>query len=523
MHDILCVMLQRIKVLAQRDILLYVVFFTGAVILAVEIMAVRILAPYFGNTIFSFSSVISVILAALSIGYWYGGRLADRLPQAANFYRLVAWAGVSVLLVQAIAVLLLPFLSALFSLIWGPLISATVLFFYPSYLFGLLSPYVIKLRSVQLPERGVGSISGEVFFASTLGSIGGSLLSGFVLIPHVGITLSMVTMGVLVSLVGVLGTLRQQRKKAVFLAALAIVSVVFNLYTHQTSADLSFFQGDVLYVKDGVYERISVIDTSYYGGQPGRVLLLDRSFSSGITLPEGGLLFPYTRYHALYRFFHPDLKNALVLGAGTGTVAREIHAQYPDAQVDMVDIEPVLFDLAHEYFHVPETPHIRGYVGDSRQFLHTNDTKYDFVFGDTYASLAVPWHVMTKEYYMLLRDNMRDGGVYVGNYIATLDTIQPSLFGSILRTISEAFENVYVFAVTSRYSMDPQNIMIVAVKGTDGPRLTREALWKSDDYELRSFAGNFIPIDLAATPKYQLFTDNLAPVELYSARLLSAQ
>ena len=155
----------------QRNILLYIVFLTGASVLIVEIVAVRILSPYYGNTIYTVSSVISVILAALSLGYYVGGRLADRWPHPRIFFNIIFVSGLSVFIIQLLTTTLLPSQGHRLSLMIGPLVSALVLFFLPSFLLGLLSPFAIKLQQQKLPQRGIGRISGEVFFYSTLGSI----------------------------------------------------------------------------------------------------------------------------------------------------------------------------------------------------------------------------------------------------------------------------------------------------------------------------------------------------------------
>ncbi|KKS38900.1 MAG: Spermine synthase [Parcubacteria group bacterium GW2011_GWD2_42_14] len=517
---------KHLMLLYRRDVLLYVIFITGAVVLAVEVMAVRILAPFFGNTIFSFSSVVSIILAALSVGYWHGGRLADKHPDKNFFYLLVSLAGSTVIFAHFVSQFILPFLSDFFSISFGPLIATLTLFFIPSYFFGLLSPFVVKLRSLDLAERGIGQVSGEVFFSSTLGSILGSLLSGFVLIPYVGISMSMYAMGVLVVLIGVVGRYNKTPFKRLdiffYLVVIGALSIpLFDVNEPEVLAG----GGEVLFSKDGLYEKVRVVDKIHSSGQPVRLLRQDRSFSSGIQLPTGDLLFPYTLYYKLYNFFHDPatLTHALVLGAGTGTVAKEINQEYPDAVVDVVDIEPILFELSHEYFMVPEDDNIREYVADGRQSLRTNEQQYELIFGDMYSSLySLPFQVMTKEYCELLYSRLTDGGVYVGNYISSLDTLPPSLLGSIVVTFSEVFDSVYLFAMETPEYSGPQNIVLVATKGTHVPTLTKTALANADDRTIRSFVEYFVELEdvFPTLSPYDVFTDDLAPVEFHSMELL---
>src|SRR5687767_1604729 len=204
-----------------RLLLLCTVFLTGMAILIVEIAATRILAPYFGNSIYTFSSVIGIILAALSIGYYLGGRLADHKPSATVFYGLIAAGGISVLLLQLLNIHLLPLIAYRLSMIHGPLTVSLLLFLLPALLLGMLSPFAIKLLHEEDPAAGVGSVSGLVFFWSTLGSIAGSLGAGFVLIPHWGVSHIVLGVGAVLLLLGGGGMLiaAWARRQGVIVAA----------------------------------------------------------------------------------------------------------------------------------------------------------------------------------------------------------------------------------------------------------------------------------------------------------------
>ncbi len=514
-------MLKRVQTVLRRDVLLFVVFATGLVVLAVEILAVRILAPFFGNTIFSFSSIISVILAALSVGYWYGGRLADKRPEQGFFFTLVLWSGIAVLIVHALGTLLLPLMATVFPITYGPLIAAVVLFFVPAFIFGLLSPFVIKLRSVQLSERGVGTISGEVFFWSTFGSIAGSLLSGFYLVPFVGVSTSMTILGSVTALIGLVGVVACQKKRKVLPIFPLIVGVTLSIMTAQTNMPsfLNIANAEVLYSEDGLYEKISVLDMSWYG-TPARVLLLDRSFSSATSVPGGQPLFGYAQYWQLYEYFDDELERALVLGAGAGSVATGLYHQYPEAIIDVVDIEPKLYEVAYDYFLMPRDERLQTHVADGRQFVRTSDNVYDLVFADMYSTyFSVPWHVSTREHYQLVYNRMRDGGMYVGNYIAALDQTPPSLLGAHMRTMAEVFDAVYVFAVESAQKTTVQNIVLVGTKG-DTEEITREGLRTHDDAGVSQFWAHLVPFNKQALQRHPPFTDELAPIELYTAELL---
>src|SRR3989344_5689515 len=183
-----------------KDILLLAsVFITGCAVLIIEIAATRILSPYYGNTIYTTSSVIGTVLAALSLGYYFGGIVSDKNPHHSTFYSIIFISGLCVVFTYTFHITILSNLSLLFSLTSGPLIFSLLLFFIPAFFLGMLSPFAVKLNTAHL-ENEVGQRSGEVFFWSTLGSIVGSLLIGFILIPFFGINVIINATGIFLSL-----------------------------------------------------------------------------------------------------------------------------------------------------------------------------------------------------------------------------------------------------------------------------------------------------------------------------------
>ena len=283
----------------RRYALPLVVFATGASILVIEIVAVRILSPYYGSTIFTVSSVISVILAALSVGYYVGGRLADRYPSSKWFYGIITASGGSVLVTQVLNVTALPAFGYTLSIISGPLISAIILFFVPAFLLGTLSPFAIKLQHKRFPDIGIGSIAGEIFFWSTLGSILGSLLAGFLLIPRFGISEIVTATGIFLLLLGFipLARLITQKRKTVGLSVFFLIGISAVILLSFTP-----LQKNVIYSHDGVYERINIIE-GQYNGQLARFLQPERSISGATSLHSDELVFDYPKYYSVYHLF----------------------------------------------------------------------------------------------------------------------------------------------------------------------------------------------------------------------------
>jgi len=496
----------------------FTVFITGAAVLVVEVAAVRILSPYFGNTIYTVSGVISVILAALSFGYYAGGRMADRRPEEGLFYGMVLVGGLSILLLQLLAFLFLPLLGYGLPLAIGPLVAALFLFFVPGFVLGTLSPFAIALQKLRVKD-GVGTVSGDIFFWSTCGSIAGSLLTGFVLVPRFGVDHIMIATGVFLLVFGAAMTVRTSHhaKTIVRVLLLLIAGLVLAVFLVSRDAD-----AEVVYSGGGVYEKITVLDTTYKD-RPARMLLQDRSSSAAMFLDGDDLAFDYTKYYALYRLARPDAGRVLVIGGGAYSIPKELLRELPNAEVDVAEIEPSLINIAHRYFGLPEDPRLNNVVADGRRFLHDADKLYDLIFGDAYYSLySVPPHLVTGEFFSLVRSRLSPDGVFVANFIGDLSHATPSLILSEMRTFRQVFPNSYFFATRSPYSLSPQNIMFVGIAGDK--KIDRESLEgvHGRGSVLEGLPSRLIDPDRFYLEMHPKLTDSYAPVEYLVSRVLKA-
>src|SRR6267378_5598798 len=242
---------------SHKFALLLSVTLAGMAVLIIEITAIRMLAPFFGNSIFTISSVIGIILAALGLGYYLGGSLADRRPSAVWFFSLIVIAGFSVLLLQFLNAFLLPGIAYKLSLINGPLIVSFLMFFLPAMFLAMLSPFAITLLHAREAGKGVGNASGLVFFWSTLGSIAGSLATGFLLIPHWGIGNIIAATGSGLVLLGGAGLLATRKLPKILPVGLALAGLVSGIVLSQ--AWMANGPG-VLFAADGLYKKIVIRD-----------------------------------------------------------------------------------------------------------------------------------------------------------------------------------------------------------------------------------------------------------------------
>jgi len=490
----------------------FFVFCTGAAVLIIEVLAIRILAPYYGNTIITVSSVITVVLFALSFGYYVGGALADKHPHVKLFFSIIVVSGISIILMHASAITFLPTVGYKLSLIYGPLLFSLFLFFVPSFLLGLLSPFAIKLQKLQLPDIDVGRVSGQIFFWSTLGSIVGSLSAGFILIPHFGINTIVFGTGVFLIVIGMAALLRHKVSPLFICVGAAILFFGVAHYT-QSSVTLPIpYKGAVVYSADSSYQKITVLDGEYKG-RPARFLIQDRNLSAAQyrdSADPGDLAFNYTKYYALYTTVNPQPEHALMIGGGAYSVPLALLATVPNVNIDVAEIDPFIYDVGKSYFHVTDNPRMHNIIADGRRYLHDTATSYDFIFSDAYASyLSTPDHLTTQEFFQLAREKLSDNGVLVANVIGSLNPKTQNFLLSEIKTFKSVFPHSYFFAVESPDFSKVQNIIFMGTKGDTPPDFN---ILKNNE-ALSYISIKLIDINKLDLANHPLLTDNFAPVE----------
>ncbi len=447
------------------------VFLTGAAVLIFEVAAVRMLAPYFGSSLYVLSSVLTTILAALSLGYFFGGRIADRTPHPTALYLIIGSAGVVMLFLQSLSLYLLQSANEVFSITTGPLVLSLALFFIPAFLLGIDSPFVIKLLTQTGSTDHNGALVGSIFFFSTIGSIVGSIAAGFLLIPFLGLTVTIMLVSLLLILWSItagvllhyLAPVTESFKLKIPLPLLILIGIFTAVYFSYLT--LSFSPATTaqttLYQADGFYSNLHIFEmtknkTTY------RILKNDVNNSSAIIPGEPTPVFTYTQLADIFTVNNPNAKNYLVLGGGSYTVPRSIHHFYPEMQIDVAEIEPRLYPLAVQYFELPVTDKITNYELDARVFLQSTTTQYDVIFSDIMNSgLFIPPHVATVEFFTAFKKRLAPDGIAILNFIGSLDTTETSLTGSMIKTISTVFPNYKLIALQGPQVSSTQNMLFI--------------------------------------------------------------
>lgn len=495
-----------------------VVFVCGAVLMGLEIVGSRILAPYFGNSIFVWGSLISVVLAALSLGYWLGGMVADRWPRLSVLGGLIALPGLMIALLpfvyptlnRAIAV---SDLGARLS----PLISSLVLFLVPSVFLGTISPFAVRLQAKAVAS--VGTTAGGLYAVSTAGSIAGTLATAFYLIAVAGVVNIVHGLGLTLLLLAAVIFIRSQR---VGRAAAAIVCagllVLGQVWRSQTQAA----EPGLLLEAESFYNHIRVAEDS-----GTRYMDFDNLRQSAMLLSDPWeLRLRYSRFLALALTFQPDPQRVLILGLGGGSFPKRLYHDFPRLVVDVADIDPQVVAVAKRYFQVPEDARMRLIVKDGRRFVAETGAKYDLIFLDAYNSDTIPFHLTTREFYREVRARLAPGGVVVSNIIGSLRGPESGFFRATYRTLADAFPTVYVvptYGGGSEMPLGEINIILIATQ--DATRLSRAELMARvgrvggklvPASELAEHASHLLEIPLSVSD-VPVLTDDYAPVEILRA------
>jgi len=488
---------------------------SGLASLGVEFGASRLLAPYFGTSLYVWGVLIGLVLIYLSIGYVLGGRLADRHPSPDLLFQLTAWAGLWIGLIPLVAYPILlqsqqGFAQLSIGLVLGTLLAVVLLFAIPVILLGCVSPFAIRLLLTDV--KSGGNTAGAVYALSTAGSILGTFLPVFWLIPTFGTRPTMIMFSVGLLAISVAGlwprTLTELwPRRWVFAAFLIIVLVGAYLLPHGIKPPEV---GTLLYEKDSAYHYIQVVQD----GSKTELILNEGQAIHSIYDSQDNLTHGYWDYLLIANTFQPAQPSAptprsiAILGLAGGTTARQYRLAYGDSvDITGVEIDPAILDVGHRYFHLGDA-RAHEVVSDARYWLDTQAAHYDVIVLDAYRQPYIPFHLTTEEFFQQVRDHLNPDGVAAVNVGRTQTDYR--LVAALASTMAAVFPNVYL--------IDDPNFENTLVFGTDEPVSIDDVKHNLGlvDAPLASSAAQTALAEgrLRASPYHgQVYTDDLAPVE----------
>ena len=464
-----------------------------------EICASRLLAPFFGSSTIVWANIIGLILVYLSLGYWLGGKLADKRPQPSLLGQII--------LLASICIAILPFASKPFlslalhafsSVSTGAVVASffatLILFALPVTLLGMVSPFAIRIGINDV--QTAGTISGRLYALSTVGSILGTFIPALMTIPLIGTQRTMLSAAILLSLCAFL---LLGRRSLIATAAMLLMLLI------PPSAIKE--QPGLLVETESAYQYIDVLQQP--GGERDLELNEGVAFHS-IWHPDTVLT------HGAWDMFlvapqlvdHP-VRHVLIIGNAGGTVAREYARYYPDAQIDGVEIDPAVTAIGHQYFGLGDNPRLTVFDADGRAFLALTPNTYDVIIVDAYRQPYIPFYLATTEFFQLCREHLSAGGVLALN--AERIPNDPELPQTIESTVAAVMPDAWSWPALKF------NELIVAVNENSRSTPWIHGVMPGDISILgRLFSDQVVPADTHRTP----MTDDRAPIEWITDRSL---
>jgi spermidine synthase len=480
------------------------VFTSGFAVMALELLGSRLVTPIFGSSIWTWGSLIGVVLSGLAAGYRFGGWMADRSPTPRKFSMVVFAGGILVLLVPFIA----PYALSLSQYAglgdeYGPLLGTALILLLPTFVLGMTSPYAIKLASQTLSS--VGNVSGNLYSLSTVGSIAGTFGTVFILVPLLDVRVIILALGLAVIGVSLLGL---PRSSAPF--ALLVLLVVSSSLT-QSAPQVALHNGSAIYEKQTPYSTLDVVDVGSL-----RTLFLNGIPQSSMDLNHPDqLVYQYTVYFNLGMQVNPNATQVLFVGGGGFSGPKFFLSTYPHVHVDVAEVDPDVIDTAMKYFEVSPNPRLTIFNEDGRVYLSETSKAYDIIVLDAYAKTYVPFHLLTYEFIKVVASHLSPNGMVISNLIGSLNGPTSNLVRAEYRTATKVLNNSAVFE-TIFSSSSVQNLLLVftpsptpLASSVARPDVSngRTSVAPSEGYSQHLYRGT---LKLDDVP---LLTDGYAPVE----------
>ncbi|MHB1004988.1 MAG: fused MFS/spermidine synthase [Chloroflexota bacterium] len=493
-----------------------IVFVSSTCGLVIEMVAGRILAPYIGVSLYTWTSIIGIVLAGISVGNYLGGVVADRRASRETLGAIFVAGGLASAGILAMTAIVTGVNLAI-ALVPKIVLFTTAIFFLPSLILGMVSPIVIKLA---LPSmQRAGNTVGSIYAFSTVGSIFGTFITGFWLISWFGtraiiwaVALILLAMGAVIgelwrpfgraaALSGALLSLTAalwannsgafvwlprgwagweflslSGGVALVLPALLVLITVFARQAGGAAVGLCVLAFGLMFAgwDAGIYRAPCEVESNYFcirtseattDGKPVRALVLDHLVHSYVALDDPKVLgYGYERVYAevttYHKANHKDL-DTLFIGGGGYTFPKYVEAMYPESSVDVMEIDPAVTEAAHTFLNLPRDTRIRSFNQDARAFLleWQEQKQYDIVYGDAFNDLSVPYHLTTVEFDRLLAARMKDDGIYMANVI---DKYEGGEFvKAFMNALKQVFPNVYLLAQGEAWNINSSNTYIV--------------------------------------------------------------
>lgn len=497
----------------HKKLLFTAVFFSGMTTLSLEMAASRLLGNYFGASNLVWASIIGLILIYLTAGYFLGGFWADRYPSFRAFFQILLWGSFTISIIPLIGRPVLRFAAEAFDklqmgVLFGSFVTVLILFIVPVILLGTASPFAIRLAITD--TRRAGTISGQIYAASTLGSFIGAFLPVLVLIPMIGTFRTFITISGIMVLVAIFGLWRTAgaRIAMVYLWMPIIIALLFTLGMRGTDKSPEGLieegesaynywqviqQGNYIFLRmnegQGMHSVYHPTELNYFG--PWEQVLAGPYFNTAPYDPN-------------------QVKSLAIIGLAAGTTARQATMVYKDIKIDGIEIDPEIIEVGRKYFDM-DRPNLNVMVQDGRWGLEHSSKQYNIISIDAYRPPYIPWHLTTREFFQSVHNHLTQDGVMVINVGRAENDRR--LINAFSTTIASVFPSIFVIDIPGTFN----SIIYATVQPTTASNLklnldylkSRTGTHPLLIYAMQVAFDNLKPIEYST----QVFTDDLAPIE----------
>ena len=521
-HKLITEHIMKFDILKNRYYLYITEFFAGMAVMAVELGASRLLAPYFSSSQIVWTIIIGTIMIAMALGNVVGGKWADKNSDPSKLFRRILISAVWIAFIPVLGKYIILAITGVMIvtvstglLIWSSLIACMVIFVFPLFLLGTVTPSLIKYTISDIEESG--SVAGRLGACNTIGSIIGTFLPTFVTIPSVGTGMTFLIFSGILLVIGLLYFI-SRKTKLVLCTVSTILYVIACIFGH--TSHFAFWISDLTYEGESVYNYLQVTDTEWATSLSTNVLFGVQS----IKMKSGNLTGMYYDYALAAPTMAmgyegedgtvtgTDKPDILILGMGTGTFAVQCEKYFPGCNITGVEIDEKITELAHEYFDLPED--IKVYTYDGRAFLEADSGKYDVILVDAYQDITIPFQMSSSEFFNLVKDHLKENGIMVMN-MNMHGNGETDITTYLSDTVASVFPNVATVNVVGSTNRE----LFASVNTDLFKSLESNAGFSSDDgltYQLGKVMAGLTPYEGTGL----ILTDDKAPVELLGMEVI---
>ena len=505
----------------KNKIFLYLTeFFSGMSVMAVELGASRLLAPYFSSSQIVWTIIIGTIMIAMALGNIYGGKAADKNPNPDKLYGRIIIASIWIALIPVLGKYIILGISGLLILtvstnflIIAAFAACMIIFVFPLFLLGTVTPCLVKYSVDSLNENG--KTVGYLNASNTIGSIIGTFVPTFISIPTVGTSITfLIFAGILLTLAAVYFISSKINMMKVKKLPVAILIFILScIFGHNGS--FAFWQNNLTYEGESVYNYLQVYEDDKQIALSTNVIFGVQS----VYLKEGTLTGMYYDYALAAPFMSGVYENKnndmLILGMGTGTYATQCEKYFPleNMTIEGVEIDEKITKLSKKYFHASDNIKVTTY--DGRAYLNAIDKKYDVIMVDAYQDITIPFQMSSREFFTLVKNHLKENGVMVVN-MNMRGSSEGSINDYLSDTIASVFSEVYTVDVRNSFNRE----LFASNSGKMIESLTTN-LAKVDNFALKNMMQNVSGnLKEYKSDKKYILTDDKAPVELLGMRVI---